>query len=40
MSTVVFFLCILSVQLIYSLMISDVEEKTYQYGMLRALGFR
>jgi hypothetical protein len=29
MSTVVFFLCILSVQLIYSLMISDVEEKTY-----------
>jgi ABC-type antimicrobial peptide transport system permease subunit len=21
-------------------MLSDVEEKTYQYGMLRALGFR
>jgi ABC-type antimicrobial peptide transport system permease subunit len=21
-------------------MISDVEEKTYQYGMLRALGFK
>jgi hypothetical protein len=29
MSTVVFFLVILSVQLIYSLMLSDVEEKTY-----------
>jgi ABC-type antimicrobial peptide transport system permease subunit len=21
-------------------MVSDVDEKTYQYGMLRALGFR
>lgn len=40
MSTVVFFLCILSVMLIYSLMLSDVDEKTYQYGMLRALGFK
>jgi ABC-type antimicrobial peptide transport system permease subunit len=38
MSTIVFFLAILSIQLIYSLMISDVDEKTYQYGMLRALG--
>lgn len=38
MSTIVFFLAILSIQLIYSLMIADVEEKTYQYGMLRALG--
>jgi len=25
--------------LIYSLMIGDVEEKTYEFGMLRALGF-
>ena len=40
MSTVVFFLGILSIQLIYSLMISNVDEKTYQYGMLRALGFK
>lgn len=40
LSTIVFFLSILSVQLIYSLMLSDVDEKTYQYGMLRALGFR
>ena len=40
MSTVVFFLGILSVVLIYSLMLSDVDEKTYEYGMLRALGFK
>lgn len=39
-SIIVFFLAVLSIQLIYSLMLSDVEEKTYQYGMLRALGFR
>lgn len=29
----------LAILLIYSLMISDVEEKTYEFGMLRALGF-
>jgi ABC-type antimicrobial peptide transport system permease subunit len=40
MGTVVFFLAILSIMLIYSLMLSDVDEKTYQYGMLRALGFK
>ena len=40
MLTVVVFLAILSTQLIYSLMISDVDEKTYDYGMLRALGFQ
>jgi ABC-type antimicrobial peptide transport system permease subunit len=39
MLTVVFFLAVLSIQLIYSLMIADVEDKTYQYGMLRAMGF-
>jgi len=37
--TIIIFLGILSVQLIYSLMLSDVEEKTYEFGMLRALGF-
>ena len=26
--------------LLYSLMLSDVDEKTYEYGMLRALGFK
>jgi ABC-type antimicrobial peptide transport system permease subunit len=32
-------LLMLSILLIYSLMIGDVEEKTYEFGMLRALGF-
>ena len=31
-------LCILAVMLIYSLLLSDVEEKTFEYGMLRMLG--
>lgn len=26
--------------LLYSLMLADVDEKTYEYGMLRALGFK
>lgn len=39
LTTIVVLLAILSIQLIYSLMLSDVEEKTYEYGMLRALGF-
>ena len=39
MGTIVAFLGILGAQLIYSLMLSDVEDKTFQFGMLRALGF-
>ena len=39
MFAIVCFLCILSAKLIYSLMLSDVDEKTYEFGMLRALGF-
>lgn len=39
MLAIIAFLAILSTQLIYSLMLSDVEEKTYEFGMLRALGF-
>ena len=39
MLAIVAFLAILCTQLIYSLMLSDVEEKTYEFGMLRALGF-
>ena len=39
MGTIIAFLAILSTQLIYSLMLSDVEDKTYEFGMLRALGF-
>ena len=38
--TVVVFLGILSSMLLYSLMLSDVDAKTYEYGMLRALGFK
>ena len=38
--TVVVFLAILSTMLLYSLMLSDVDSKTYEYGMLRALGFK
>lgn len=30
----------LGVMLIYSLLLSDVEEKTYEYGMVRALGMQ
>jgi ABC-type antimicrobial peptide transport system permease subunit len=37
--TVIAFLGILSAVLIYSLMQSDVEERTFEFGMLRALGF-
>ena len=39
MGAIVVFLTILSIKLIYSLLISNVEEKTYEFGMLRALGF-
>ncbi|ORX53870.1 hypothetical protein BCR36DRAFT_348918 [Piromyces finnis] len=31
-------LCLLMVILIYSLLMTDVEEKTFEYGMLRSLG--
>ena len=40
MTAIIIFLAILSFVLIYSLMLSDVDSKTYEYGMLRALGFR
>ena len=40
MVTVIIFLAILSTMLIYSLMLQDVNSKTYEFGMLRALGFR
>ena len=38
--TVIVFLAILSTMLLYSLMLADVDGKTYEYGMLRALGFK
>ena len=40
LTIILVFLAILSFVLIYSLMLSDVESKTYEYGMLRALGFK
>lgn len=36
--TIVAFLVILCAQLIYALMLADIEMKTFEYGMLRALG--
>ena len=39
-ASAIFLLLLLSILLIYSLMLSDVEEKTYEFGMLRALGFK
>ncbi|KAJ3048749.1 hypothetical protein HK097_010242 [Rhizophlyctis rosea] len=38
--TVVVILSFLAVILIYSLLLTDVESKTFQYGMLRTLGLR
>ena len=37
---ILIFLSLLSAMLLYSLMLADVDSKTYEYGMLRALGFR
>lgn len=39
-NSTVFILILLSALLIYSLMNSNVEEKTYEFGMLRALGMK
>jgi hypothetical protein len=38
--TVISVLVILAVLLIYALLLSDVEERTFEYGMLRTLGMR
>lgn len=38
--TIVVFMVILSAILIYSLMVSDIDERTYEMAMLRALGLR
>lgn len=35
---VIVIMCVLGMLLIYSLLLNDVEAKTYEYGMLRALG--
>lgn len=38
--TVIFFLFIVDSIVIYSMMITDVEERTYEFAMLRTLGFK
>ncbi|KAI9104652.1 FtsX-like permease family-domain-containing protein [Phlyctochytrium arcticum] len=38
--TVIVVLIILAVLLIFSLLLADVEEKTFEYGMLRSLGLQ
>jgi len=37
---VVFFLFVIDVILIYSMMLTDLEERTYEFAMLRTLGFK
>lgn len=40
LATVIFFVCFLSFILIFSLMQTDVEERTYEFAVLRTLGMR
>ena len=40
LGNVIVFLGILLATLMYSLMLQDVTQKTYEFGMLRALGFK
>ena len=37
---IMFFLWTLCVLLVYSLMLGNVDERTYEFGMLRSLGFK
>ena len=39
-ANIVFILSLLSIMLIYSLMVADVDSKTYEMGMLWALGLK
>jgi len=39
-ASIMFLLLFLSLMLIYSLMITDVDERTFEFGMLRALGLK
>ena len=38
--SIIFFLFLIDGILIYSLMLNDVEERTYEFAMLRCLGFK
>lgn len=40
LATVIFFVCLLSFILIFSLMQTDVEERNYEFGVLRTLGMK
>jgi len=40
LATVIFFICLLSFILIFSLMQTDVEERKYEFAVLRTLGMR
>lgn len=40
LATVIFFICFLSFILIFSLMQTDVEERKYEFAVLRTLGMR
>jgi ABC-type antimicrobial peptide transport system permease subunit len=40
LTTIIIFLGVLVAQLLYSLILADVDQKTYTFGMLRALGMR
>ena len=37
---IMIFLWIISVLLVYSLMLGNVDERTYEFGMMRSLGFK
>jgi len=37
--TIVFFMFVIDIIVIYSMMLTDVEERTYEFAMLRCLGF-
>ena len=37
---IMFFLWMLCVLLVYSLMLGNVDERTYEFGMMRSLGFK
>lgn len=40
MVTIIVFLFILDFIVIYTIMLSDVDERTYDFAMLRCLGFK
>ena len=37
---IMFFLWVLCILLVYSLMLGNVDERTYEFGMMRSLGFK